>query len=106
MEGRSKVNEHEGLMRLSDHTIHVMTVALTEINVTAGVRPNCEENWRITTNSVNFKVPWPRVWRKPTLPLADATESRAREHGLNCFTGNGEPITGLMHGRQNRRHAD
>ena len=49
MEGRSKVNEHEGLMRLSDHTIHVMTVALTEINVTAGVRPNCEENWRITT---------------------------------------------------------
>ena len=42
-------------MRLSDHHIHEMTVALTETNVTAGVRPNCEENWRITTNSVNSK---------------------------------------------------
>jgi hypothetical protein len=75
MEGR-KTNEHGGLMRLSDFTIHEITVALTEA-MYKGVRPNCERNWRGTTHGVSFKIPWPHIWKNPTLPLADATESKA-----------------------------
>ena len=76
MEGRPKVNEHGGLMRLSDHTIHEMTVAMTDVT-TKGVRPNCEHNWRHTKNNVSFNIPWHKVWARPTLTLADATESKA-----------------------------
>ena len=64
--------------RLSDLTIHEMTVIFTE-RITKDVRPNCEAKWQLKLPHIRADWPsvWPKVWSSLGTPLSDPTEERA-----------------------------
>ena len=70
-------DEHLGddLRRLTDNSIHEITVHLTE-QITKGHRPSCEVNWQACTHCLppNPSIPWTQIWASIGTELSDPTE--------------------------------
>ena len=65
--------------RLSDVTVHEVTVILTE-RLVGDARPSCETNWPISWRRHGLgqlKVNWRRVWSNVGTKLSDPTEEKA-----------------------------
>lgn len=83
--GQTRLNDKGKPRRLSDLTIHEMTVILTD-RITAGVRPNCEAAWRerlpaIRTPNFSFQSVCgaPSVPPSPTPPRKRAIDASYTE---------------------------
>ena len=80
MRGQTPRHEDDTPRRLSDLTIHEITVILTE-RITSGTRPNCEHNWEYKKDGtlrfgVRLKFKWSDVWGSLGTPLSDPTEEK------------------------------
>ena len=65
----------DDLRRLTDLTIHELTLYLTK-TITDGVRPNCERAWE-TRLALPYPIPWRMIWASIGTPLSDPTEEKA-----------------------------
>ena len=97
--------------RMSDLTIHEMTVIFTD-RITKDVRPNCEHNWQFNKQGVQrlppFKFKWSTIWGSLGTPLSDPTEEKSWRRLLhraidakNRHPGNPDKACRLMCGCNN-----
>jgi hypothetical protein len=78
MASQSPTKEDGKPRRLSDLTIHEITVALTEAT-TNDQRPNCEMNWpkALAKHGISLDINWQELWSSIGTPLTDPTEENA-----------------------------